>query len=118
MDKKDNRRSEGRERSDNGLQLIIGRNPVTEALKSGKLIDTIFVDPDAKGSVSNIVRLAKEKGIVVKQARGQKLDRMSGGASHQGVAAMIACTAYSTVERSLKQLVKRTKTPSLLSATK
>ena len=114
MDKKDNRRSEGRERSDNGLQLIIGRNPVTEALKSGKLIDTIFVDPDVKGSVSNIVRLAKEKGVVVKQARGQKLDRMSGGASHQGVAAMIACTAYSTVDEMLETARQKGEEPFLI----
>ena len=114
MDKKENKRTEGREKPDNGLQLIIGRNPVTEALKSGKLIDTIFVDPDAKGSVSNIVRLAKEKGIVVKQARGQKLDRMSGGASHQGVAAMIACTAYSTVEEILEAARQKNEDPFLI----
>ncbi len=97
-----------------GLQLIIGRNPVTEALKSGRLIDTVFVDPDAKGSIANIIRLAKQNGIVVKQARSEKLDRMSGGASHQGVAAMVACAEYSTVEKMLEDAAAKGEDPFLI----
>ena len=107
-DKKNN--DKGRD----GLQLIVGRNPVTEALKSGKLIDTVFVDPDAKGSIANIIRLAKQNGIVVKQARGEKLDRMSGGASHQGVAAMVACAEYSTVEKMLEDAAAKGEDPFLI----
>ena len=45
-------------------QIIIGRNPVAEAMKSGKDIDIIYVNRDGGGSLSNIVRLAKEKGLV------------------------------------------------------
>ena len=33
---------------ENELQLIIGRNPVIEALKANKLIDTIYINPEAK----------------------------------------------------------------------
>ena len=51
---------------ENELQLIIGRNPVIEALKANKLIDTIYINPEAKGSITLICRLAKEKGINVK----------------------------------------------------
>ena len=36
-------------------ELILGRNPVIEALKADKLIDMIFVNPDAKGSISLIL---------------------------------------------------------------
>lgn len=36
---------------ENELQLIIGRNPVIEALKANKLIDTIYINPEAKGSI-------------------------------------------------------------------
>lgn len=78
--------------------IIAGRNPVTEALKSGKLIDTIYIDGAGGGSLNVIRRLAKEKGIVVKDAQEKKLSQLSGGASHQGVVAVAACGEYVTVE--------------------
>ena len=58
---------------------IIGRNPVIEALKAEKLIDTVFVNPDAGGSISLICRMAKEQGIVVKQVNETKLNNMAKG---------------------------------------
>lgn len=81
--------------------LIIGRNPVIEALKADKLIDTILINPEAEGSISLIVKLAREKNIVVKNASEQKLSNMSQGASHQGVIAIGACAEYRTVEEIL-----------------
>jgi len=82
------------EKSEN---VICGRNPVIEALKSGANIDTIYIDGNG-GSLSVIRRLAKENGIVVKDADDKKLSRLSGGASHQGVVAEGACGEYVTVE--------------------
>ena len=85
---------------DNG-GLIIGRNPVIEALKSGKQIDTVYVDSDSGGSIGLICKMAKERDIVVKQVSSQKLDSMSDGKSHQGVIASGACAEYSSVEEIL-----------------
>lgn len=82
------------EKSEN---VICGRNPVIEALKSGANIDTIYIDGNG-GSLSVIRRLAKENGIVVKDADDKKLSRLSGGASNQGVVAEGACGEYVTVE--------------------
>lgn len=79
-------------------ELILGRNPVIEALKADKLIDMIFVNPEAKGSISVIMKMAKERGIPVKQVREVKLDSMAKGASHQGVIAVGACAEYVEVE--------------------
>ncbi len=76
--------------------LIVGRNPVIEALRAEKLIDLVFINPEAEGSVKVIIRLAKEKGIPIKQVSEQKLSAMCGGASHQGVVAMGACAEYKT----------------------
>ncbi len=78
--------------------LIIGRNPVIEALKSKKNIDTIFVNGEAGGSIGLISRMAKEQDIVVKQVNDTKLSFMCGGASHQGVIASGACAEYVSVE--------------------
>lgn len=78
--------------------LIVGRNPVNEALKSGKSIDTIYVDPEAGGSISVITRIARERGIVIKSVSSQKLTQMCQGASHQGIIASGACAEYVSVE--------------------
>lgn len=77
--------------------FIPGRNPVIEALKSGRSINTIFISGEG-GSLGLICRMAKEKGIVIKQVSDSKLSALSGGASHQGVVASCACAEYSTVE--------------------
>lgn len=78
--------------------VIIGRNPVIEALKAEKLIDTIYVNNDAGGSISLICSLAKAQGIVVKSVNDVKLSQLSDGASHQGVVAVGACAEYVSVE--------------------
>ena len=70
--------------------FIPGRNPVIEALKSGRSINTIFINGEG-GSLGLICKMAKEKGIVIKQVSDSKLSAMSGGASHQGVIASCAC---------------------------
>lgn len=90
------------EQDESKNELILGRNPVIEALKADKLIDTIFVNPEATGSISLICKMARDKGILVKQVNEMKLNNMAGGASHQGVIAMGACAEYVTVEDILK----------------
>ena len=82
---------------DSGAALIVGRNPVIEALKADKSINTIYVSGEG-GSLGLICRMAKDKGIVVKQVTDTKLSSMCNGASHQGVAASGACAEYVTVE--------------------
>ncbi len=82
--------------------LIIGRNPVMEALKSGKSIDIIYVNTEAGGSIGSITRIAKEQGIVIKNVSDAKLTQMCKGASHQGIIASGACAEYVTVEDILK----------------
>lgn len=78
--------------------LIIGRNPVLEALKSERPLDTLFVSDTAGGSIPHICSLAKEQGIVVKSVSEKKLDQMAHGASHQGVIAAGACAQYASLE--------------------
>ncbi len=82
---------------------IEGRNPVTEALKSGRTIDKIYIKKgDKHGSIIPIIRMAKERGIQISEADGTKLDEMSEGRNHQGVIALCAAAEYSTVDDILK----------------
>lgn len=78
--------------------LICGRNAVTEALKSGANIDTLFVSRSGGGSLPKISAMASEQGIPVKQVDDRKLDNMCRGAAHQGCAAMLGCAEYSSID--------------------
>ncbi len=79
--------------------LLIGRNAVTEALKSDREIDTlILMRNNNNPALSRLASMAKEKGAVVKEVDSKKLDFMCGGANHQGVAAYVAAHKYASVE--------------------
>lgn len=95
-------------------QLIIGRNPVTEAIKSGVLLDKVFVNAEAGGSITNIIRLAKERDILVKEVTEQKLTAMCRGASHQGIIAVGACAEYVEVEDILKSAKAKGEDPFII----
>lgn len=99
---------------DEAIGLIVGRNPVTEALKSGTAIDTIYVNQEAGGSIVTITRLAREKGIVIKSVSDAKLTQMCKGASHQGVIASGACAEYVTVEDILAISAKKGTKPFII----
>ena len=79
--------------------LIIGRNAVSEALRSERTIDTLLVVRGEKnGSVGRIIAQCKEKGIVIKEVDKKKLDFMCPGGNHQGVVAYAAVHEYASVE--------------------
>ena len=78
--------------------IIIGRNPIVEALKSGREIDKILLQEGAEGSAMKINALAKERGIPVLKTEKTTLDRLAEGGTHQGVAAYISAYRYKDVE--------------------
>ena len=79
--------------------IICGRNPVLEALRSGREIDRLFVaHGTGGGSVTAIIAKCRAKGILIKEISPQKLDYYCGGANHQGVAVMFASQEYATVD--------------------
>ncbi len=95
--------------------VIVGRNPVSEAIKSGRAIESVLVARGNKsGAVSVILAKAREKGIVIKEVDPKKLDYMSGGAVHQGVAAIAAVKEYSTVEDILAVAESRGEDPFII----
>lgn len=78
--------------------IICGRNPVLEALRSGREIDRLFVaHGTGGGSVTAIIAKCRAKGILIKEISPQKLDYYC-GANHQGVAVMFASQEYATVD--------------------
>ena len=78
--------------------LIIGRNAVIEALKSDRTIECIYaIKGDLEGSIKVALGLAKEKGVVIKEADRRKLDSMCEGLNHQGIIAKITPFKYVTL---------------------
>jgi len=76
-------------------EYIGGRNPVLEALRSGRTVDTIYLAAGLRESgVRELLRLARERGAVVQEVPRPKLDDLLGGANHQGVVARISPYAY------------------------
>lgn len=79
--------------------LIIGRNAVAEALKSGREIDSLLVARgERSGSIGKLIGQCRERGVVVKEVDSRKLDSICSGANHQGVCAYAAVQEYKTVE--------------------
>lgn len=79
--------------------IVAGRNSVRELLKTGRSVDKLFVHTgDREGSITVIVSEAIRLGIPVIEVDGSKLDAMTCGAHHQGVAAMTAEKQYVDLE--------------------
>ncbi len=79
--------------------VIAGRNPVIELLKSEKEVEGIYIEKgEMKGSIVRIIAMAKERKIPIKEVNGLKLDSLTSHANHQGVAAITAAYSYSSVE--------------------
>ena len=67
-----------------GEDIIAGRNAVNEALRSGRIIDSLYVARGQKtGSLTALIAKAKQKDITIKEADVKKLDFMCGNANHQ-----------------------------------
>ncbi len=106
------------ERIENEAQsIVIGRNPVLEALRSGQEIDTLYIlKGERQGLLNKIVAFARNANAVIKEVNIQKLDALSGGAAHQGVAAVISCASYATVEELLDRAKEKGEAPFLIIA--
>ena len=79
--------------------MIEGRNAVTEALRTGTVIDKIFMlKGETDSSLGHIASTARARGIVVVDADKRKLDRMSVTHAHQGVIALCAVREYASVD--------------------
>lgn len=96
-------------------QIIYGRNAVTEALRAGKAVDTVYIQKGAVG-LGKLIALAKESGAVVKDVSSEKLDDICAGGKHAGVAALAAAAEYSTVEDILAVSEEKGKPPFIIIA--
>lgn len=99
---------EVRERED----LIIGRNSVREVIKGDRTIEALYIAKGKlEGSINEIIKMAKDKKIVIKEVDKRKLDSLSEGAVHQGVIAMVTPYKYYEVSDILDIAKEREEDP-------
>jgi 23S rRNA (guanosine2251-2'-O)-methyltransferase len=90
------------DKEEDNINLIEGRHPVLEALKSGREIDKIFIQKGAnEGSIRQIIAMAREKNLLIKEVDRIKLDNLSITHNHQGVIASAALYKYYEIEEIL-----------------
>lgn len=112
MEAEPKRREEPRELPDD---VLVGRNAVTEALKSGRGINKLWIaSGDREGSVAEIAALAKERGIVVQYVERAKIESLAGGHRHQGVLAYVAPVPYAELDDILKAAEEKGEAPFLV----
>ena len=78
--------------------LIFGRNSVIEALEASRKLEKVLVLDGGTGSLRKIIGMAKDSGVRVEFVDRKTLDRLSGGANHQGVIAKGQVFEYSNVD--------------------
>lgn len=92
--------------------MIEGRNAVTEALKSGRAINKIFLaDGDTDKALGRLAAMAKDAGAVVVRIDRRKLNEMSLTGAHQGIIASVAAHEYATVDDILSIAQERGEAP-------
>ena len=95
--------------------MIEGRNAVTEALRSGRTINKVFLaDGDTDRALGRLAAMAKESGAVVVRVDRRKLNDMSPTGAHQGIMAAVAAHDYATVDDMLNAAQEKGETPLLV----
>ncbi len=85
--------------------VIIGRQPLIEAMLAGRAIDKILFQRNVTGeSIGEIRKLAEKKGIPIQQVPVEKLQSFT-RANHQGVIALAALVAYMDLQMVIDQVV-------------
>ncbi len=98
-----------------GTDVIAGRNAVSEVLKAGRAIGSLYVQRGEKsGSLLALIARARSAGITVKEADPRKLDHLCGGAVHQGVVAVAAIKEFASIDEAFALAESRGETVFLI----
>ncbi len=86
--------------------VIWGRNPVLEALRSGKNLEKIYVAHDTS-LPGEIVRLAKERGVKVQRVSRRRVEELAGTKKTQGLVALVSPVEYVPPENLFEETINR-----------
>ncbi|MEU4801075.1 23S rRNA (guanosine(2251)-2'-O)-methyltransferase RlmB [Actinosynnema sp. NPDC023587] len=115
--KADQNRSRRQKSGENSPETVAGRNPVVECLRAGIPATALYVAMgiEADDRVAEAVKLAADRGISVLEVQRGELDRITGGALHQGLGLQVPPYEYAE-PRELLKLARESDNPPLLVA--
>jgi len=111
------RRDAGRQTRDkSGPELLVGRNPVVEALKAKIPATALYVAVgiEADERVTEAIRLAGNRNLALLEISRNELDRKTGGVLHQGIALQVPPFQYADLADVLDVAAESTTAPLLV----
>lgn len=97
-------------------EVVVGRNPVVEALRARvparTLVVALGIDHDDR--VGEALATAAKQGVPVREAGRTELDRLTDGAVHQGLALLVAPYEYAHPDDLLRRAFERPEPPLLV----
>jgi 23S rRNA (guanosine2251-2'-O)-methyltransferase len=95
--------------------LILGRQPVLEALKSETAIEKIFVLHHVHSAIVEKIRfLAKRRGVPVVETNVERIQELTTDEHSQGIVALVSAKSYVELEDLLDAAQKKGEPPLLL----
>ena len=109
MDKRGNKRTLNEEK----MNMIEGRKPVLEALRSGRTVHRIILAQGIREDavIREIMELAQRNSISVQWMDRQEISDLSSGDVHQGVLAQTEAYRYKTLESIIRKAKDRQEPP-------
>jgi 23S rRNA (guanosine2251-2'-O)-methyltransferase len=82
--------------SGDAAEFVAGRNPVVESLRAGVPATALYVGARVQHDerINEAIKLAADRGVAVLEAGAAELDRLTGGALHQGLALRVRPYSY------------------------
>lgn len=92
-------------------EMITGKNPVIEALTSGRSVNKVFISEQLNSNVQGkMISLGKSAGTIIQKVPKKRLDQLFSG-NHQGVIAYVASYQYATLDDLFLRSEERNEAP-------
>ncbi len=103
-------------RGDTGPELLVGRNPVVEALRAKVPATALYiaVGVESDERITEAVHIAGDRGLSLLEVSRAELDRRTGGLLHQGIALQVPPYQYRELADLLEITAESTTTPLLV----
>jgi 23S rRNA (guanosine2251-2'-O)-methyltransferase len=99
----------------NENEILSGKNPVLEALRAGREMNKVWIAEGVKkAGITEIMELAKAAGIIVQFVPKNKVEQLTDGANHQGIAASVAAYKYAEIDELFELAASRNEDPFFL----
>lgn len=96
----------------NKANLVYGKHPVVDAIKAGKSFEKVWIQQGLRGELEREMRqLCKQFDIPLQYLPKERMNRLTSGANHQGVAGMVALVQYQQIENVLPMLFEKPEPP-------